>query len=87
MWRSLFMALGIMAIIIGVETLLIDSASMYAAAESTAADFIDPGATPALRTEVWEPGEKFPWAMLAIGTVIVLYAITLPKRWHSHGAG
>lgn len=87
MWRSLFMALGIMAIIVGVETLLIDSADMYAAAESTAADFIDPGAVPAMRTEVWQPGEKFPWAMLAIGTIVVLYAITLPKRWHKHGDG
>lgn len=82
MWRSLFMALGIMAIIVGVETMFIDSANMYAAAESTAVDFIDPAALPATRTETWAPGEKFPWAMLAVGTVVVLYAITLPKRWH-----
>lgn len=84
MWRSLFMALGIMAIIVGVESLLIDSASVYAAAESTAVDFIDPGTAPAQTIETWTPGERFPWMMLAIGTVVVLYAITLPKRWHRH---
>jgi len=79
------MAVGIMAIIVGVETLLIDSASMYAAAESTASDFIDPNGVPAQRIKTWQPGEKFPWAMLAIGTVTVLYAVTLPKRWHREG--
>jgi len=87
MWRSLFMALGIMAIILGVETLLIDQATVYAAAESSAVDFMDPGATPAQTTKIWEPGERFPWAMLAIGAVVVLYAITLPKRWHRNHDG
>jgi len=82
MWRSLFLAIGIMVIVLGVETMFIDSANVYAAAESSAVDFIDPGTTPAQRTKAWEPGEKFPWAMLAVGTIIVLYAITLPKRWH-----
>lgn len=85
MWRSLFLAIGIMVIVLGVETMLIDSANVYAAAESTASDFIDPGSTPAQRTKVWQPGEKFPWAMIATGTVIVIYAITLPKRWHRAG--
>lgn len=82
MWRSLFMAFGIMAIIVGAESMMIDQAVVYAAAESSAAEFIDPGMQPAQTTKVWSPGERFPWAMLAIGAVIVLYAITLPKRWH-----
>lgn len=81
MWRSLFMAIGIMAIIVGVESLLIDSANVYAAAESSAADFVDPGIAPAQRIETWTPGERFPWMMLAVGSVVVLYAVTLPKRW------
>ncbi|MCM2370486.1 hypothetical protein [Aporhodopirellula aestuarii] len=87
MWRSLFLAIGIMVIVVGVETMFIDSASVYAAAESTAVNFVDPSAPPAPTTTTWQPGEKFPWAMLAIGTIIVLYAITLPKRWHKHGEG
>lgn len=82
MWRSLFLAIGIMVIVLGIETMFIESANVYAAADSTAAEFMDPGTTPAQRTKVWEPGEKFPWAMIAIGAVIVIYAVTLPKRWH-----
>lgn len=81
MWRSLFLAVGIMVIVLGIETMFIESASVYAAAESTATDFVDPGTTPAQTTKVWQPGEKFPWAMIAIGAIIILYAITLPKRW------
>lgn len=87
MWRSLFLALGIMSIIIGVESLLIDQAVVYAAAESNASNFMNPGAQPAQTTKVWTPGERFPWAMLAIGAVVVLYAITLPRRWHRSGEG
>ncbi|MFG0290848.1 MAG: hypothetical protein ACF8CQ_21945, partial [Rhodopirellula sp. JB044] len=87
MWRSLFLAIGIMIIVVGVETMFIDSASVYAAGESTAVNFVDPNATPAPTTKNWQPGEKFPWAMLAIGTIIVLYAITLPKRWHRPAEG
>lgn len=79
------MAVGIMMVILGVESMLIDSATVYAAADSTAVDFMDPGATPAQTTKVWVPGERFPWVMLAIGAVVVLYAITLPKRWHRNG--
>jgi ABC-type cobalt transport system substrate-binding protein len=78
------MAIGIMLIVLGVETLFIESANLYAASDASARNFIDPGMTPARTTKVWEPGEKFPWAMLAIGAIIVLYAITLPKRWRRH---
>ncbi|MCC9643943.1 hypothetical protein LOC71_16800 [Rhodopirellula sp. JC740] len=85
MWRSLFMAVGIMMVILGVETMLIDSATVYAAAESSAVEFMDPGVTPAQTTKVWTPSERFPWVMLAIGAVVILYAITLPKRWGRGG--
>ena len=37
MWRSIFIALGIMAIVVGVECLMIDSATFYTAAETRAA--------------------------------------------------
>ncbi|MEM6363755.1 MAG: hypothetical protein AAF539_05430 [Planctomycetota bacterium] len=82
MWRSLFMAVGIMVILVGAESLLIDEAVVYAAGESTAVDFMDPAMQPAQVTKTWSPSERFPWAMLAGGAVIVLYAVTLPKRWH-----
>lgn len=82
MWRSLFLAIGIMAVIVGVESMLIDNASLYAAADSNASDFVNPGSAPAQTIKTWTPGERFPWALLAVGAVIILYAITLPKRWN-----
>ncbi len=87
MWRSLFLAIGTMMIIIGLEAMLIDSATVYAAAESSASEFIDPSSTPAGQTRIIRPGEWSPWVILSFGAVVVLYAFTLPKRWHRPAAG
>ncbi|MEM9588860.1 MAG: hypothetical protein AAGA03_16385 [Planctomycetota bacterium] len=81
MWRSFFLAIGIMAIIVGIESMLIDSATLYAAGQSSAAEFIDPTADPAPATKVWTPGEAFPWVTLAGGAIVVLYAFTIPQRF------
>ena len=82
MWRSLFLALGTMMIIVGVEAMLIDSATVYAAAESSAAEFMDPGVPMAANTKIISPGEWTPWVILSVGAIVVLYAFTLPRRWH-----
>lgn len=81
MWRSFFMALGIMAVIVGAESLLIDNANLYASGETQPSSFVNPSAAPSSGTRVWTPGEAFPWVLLATGGVVILYAITLPKRW------
>jgi len=86
-WRAFFLAIGAMLIIVGVETLLIDSATIYSAAESTASDFIDPSGTPGRSTKVVKPDEWIPWAAMSIGAVVVLYAFTLPQRWSKGGGG
>jgi uncharacterized oligopeptide transporter (OPT) family protein len=81
MWRSLFLACGIMLVIVGVECLIIDSATLYGAAESSAADLVDPNRQTVRTTRVWRPSEWMPWSLIGGGAVVVLYAITLPKRW------
>ncbi len=81
MWRSLFLAIGTMLIIVGIEAMLIESATVYAAAESSASEFMDPTGSPAYRTREIVPGEWTPWVILGFGAVIVLYAYTLPQRW------
>lgn len=86
MWRSLFIAFGVMAIIVGLESMVIENANLYAAAESSAASFVDPSGPPAYTVRSWVPGEAFPWMLLFVGAVIVLYAITLPRRFHRHAA-
>jgi len=84
-WRSFFLAIGAMMIIVGVETLLIDSATIYSAAESSASDFMDPSGSPGKKTKVVTPEEWIPWAAMSIGAVVVLYAFTLPQRWNRGG--
>jgi len=86
MWRSLFLALGTMMIVVGIEAMLIDSATVYAAAESSATEFMDPSAPPAVKTKVIKPGEWTPWVILSVGAIVVLYAFTLPQRWHRPAA-
>lgn len=81
MWRSIFIAVGIMAIIIGLECLVIDSANFYSAAETEAGAFVNPVAVPASHSQQWRPKEWFPWVILTAGGITVLYAITLPKRF------
>lgn len=85
MWRSLFLALGIMTMIVGIESMLIDSATVYAAGETSTSEFADPGEEPARKTKTVTPGEFVPWALLSGGAIIVLYAFTLPKRFHAAG--
>ncbi len=85
MWRSFFMAIAIMMIILGVECLMIDSASLYAAGESTATNFVDPSAPPAHSIKIWQPSEWMPWGLLSGGAIIILYAVTLPKRFGQAG--
>lgn len=81
MWRSVFLALGIMAMIVGVECLLIDSANLYAAGQTSTQSFINPNGVPAASTRSWQPKEWFPWMLLSAGTITVLYAFTLPSRF------
>lgn len=74
-----------MLVILGIECLLIDSATVFAAGESRATDFIDPSREPGNSTKVVQPSEWMPWTMLSSGAVVILYAITLPRRWGSGG--
>ncbi|NND98359.1 MAG: hypothetical protein HKN47_13640 [Pirellulaceae bacterium] len=83
MWRSLFIALGIMAIIFGFECLVIDNAVLYSRSETTATSFLDPTSAPADTAREWRPREWLPWTVLSAGTIVVLYAFTLPRRWRN----
>jgi len=58
-----------MVIVLGVEPCFIDSANVYAAAESFAVDFIDPARTPARSERSLGTGEKFPGPCSPVGTI------------------
>ena len=83
MWRSVFIALGLMAIIIGLECLFIESAIFYSPSETKPGSFINPVSQPASDTREWKPQEWFPWLIFSAGAITVLYAFTLPKRFRS----
>lgn len=85
MWRAFFIALGIMAIIVGFESLVIDSANFYSSRGSSAAEFLDPSSVPGQSIITWEPKEWFPWVVMAGGTLVVIYSFTLPKRFQAMG--
>ncbi|KAA5546041.1 hypothetical protein FYK55_03820 [Roseiconus nitratireducens] len=83
MWRSLFIAFGIMAIIVGFESLIIESATFYSHRGSTPTEFFDPSSVPGQQTKTWQPTEWFPWLVLSAGALIVIYSFTLPKRFNA----
>ena len=87
MWRSIFIAVGIMAIILGVECLVIDSADIYSATGTQASSFANPLGQPSVSTHQWRPKEWFPWVFLSTGTITILYAFTLPKRFNRAAMG
>ncbi len=85
MWRTLFIALGVMAMIFGLEFMIIDSATIYAGRESTMLDFFDPTGSPAQVTRDWRPQEWLPWGILSFGAIVVVYSLVLPSRFRSAG--
>ena len=85
MWRAFFIALGLMAIIVGLESLLIESANFYSNRGSSPKEFLNPAAIAGQSTVTWQPKEWFPWLVLSIGALIVIYSFTLPQRFKTAG--
>jgi hypothetical protein len=87
MWRSFFIAIGIMLAIVGVECLLIESATLYSGNANpppTAQTLFGQSAPQSGGTRVFRPGEWLPLTTLASGVIVIMYSMTLPKRWQ-HG--
>lgn len=83
MWRAFFLAIGAMLVILGVECLLIDSATLAAeqrvpAQQAPAWFNSEPMFDP---DRIIRPPEWISWSLLACGAVVLLYAKTLPNRF------
>jgi hypothetical protein len=77
MLRSFFLAVGISALLLGVECLVIERAELHGEDSTTLAGFAR-RAAPSYQ-EV-EPPEWAPWSLMSVGAVVILYTITIPKR-------
>jgi hypothetical protein len=87
-WRAFFLAIGTMLIIVGVECMLIESAVLVS--ERVETTQVNNPWFPApqpmqVSDRVIRPPEWIPWSLVAAGTVVVLYSLTLPRRWGAKG--
>jgi hypothetical protein len=81
MWRAFFLSVGVCAMFLGVESLVIEKVVMAASDEHSASGFAERLAPKALR-EV-EPPEWAPWSLLSGGAVVILYTFTIPQKMKS----
>ena len=86
MWRAFFLAVGAMLVILGVECLVIDSATLAAEQPPMPTEQLPAWFNPQPMHDpnrVIRPPEWIPWSLLACGAVVLLYAKTLPSRFGS----
>ena len=81
MWRSLFLAVGIFTIILGISFLGIDRVTLRFHEEApppAAFSFSDaPKEGPPVQIT---PAPWWPWTFLSFGAVVCLYSFTIPWR-------
>ena len=77
MIRSFFLSVGLFALILGGECLVLDRAILAASKESTIEGFAERMAT--TQREI-APPEWAPWSLLSVGAVVILYSFTLPQK-------
>ncbi len=80
MWKAIILAVGLMALILGFESLFIDSAVLYSGRQTAAIDFMDPTGVPSGVVNEWRPSDWIPWALLSSGAITVIYSFLIPRR-------
>jgi hypothetical protein len=69
MWRSLFLAIGIFLFVLGVESMIIDQATVANPSDQ------GPGEI------TFTPPDWVPWSLVSAGAVTMLYSYTLPQKF------
>ncbi|MFN7629460.1 MAG: hypothetical protein ACK5PZ_21760 [Pirellula sp.] len=85
MWRAFFCAIGIVLIIFGIECLAIDNAVFVAGVIDDPAAAQGGGgwfqsAQQSGSERVFKPTEWFPWSLLAMGSIVLLYSVSLQQN-------
>lgn len=80
MWRSLFLAAGIVLCILGAECLVLEKAVIAQDKDQPqqTASYLAPAPTP--KTKEIKPPEWAPWSLLSTGIVVILYSYSIPRR-------
>ncbi len=80
MWRSLFLAAGIVLCILGAECLILEKAVLAGdkARPEQTASFFTPADSPPVQ-EI-KPPEWAPWSLLSGGAVVIIYSYSIPRR-------
>ncbi|HEY1068205.1 MAG TPA: hypothetical protein VGE52_18925 [Pirellulales bacterium] len=76
MVRSFFLALGIFVIVLGLESLAVDTVEWRGKPPVPKTGY----SAPTVSDKVFHVPDWAPWSCLSGGAVTVLYAIALPKR-------
>jgi hypothetical protein len=84
MWRALFLSIAIALCLLGLECLVIDRAVLNVPAPASSSYSLDPNdplattpPTPGKRTI--QAAEWHPWTLLSVGSVLMLYTVSLRK--------
>ena len=80
MLRAFFLAIGLYAVILGLECLVLDKAVLQAKADSMASGLAQQAAAGAREIT---PPEWAPWSLLSAGAVVMLYSFTIPAKMRS----
>ena len=70
MWRALFLGAGMFLLVLGLECLVIDQATVMSMSESASSSIV-----------TVNPPEWVPWSLISAGAVTILYSYTLPKKF------
>lgn len=102
MWRALFLALGITAILAGSQLFFVEQVEIKRIRPSRKNVTLNNGfqspfqtashqqsqPVPQPETILYRPKDWMPWSLLAVGTIVVIYTFTIPQRsQHAGGAG
>jgi hypothetical protein len=80
MWRSFFLAIGISLCILGGECLVIEKAVLAAPKTSSGPVAGEKGGILNGGRREYKPPDWMPWSLLSIGSVVILYSFTIPRR-------
>lgn len=79
LWRAFFCAVGIVLVVVGLESMLIDSATLTSKVTETpklqaSGGLFSSTPKPVVNNRVFKPTDWFPWSMVAVGSIVMIYS-------------